>query len=922
MEETYHVTFSEDDEAISKSSTEGDKINFNENRFVPDDEFFVPRNKASQCIGNNDYFPYVPAYDPLSTNNFTIPEVDTSLETPLLSEHVDSESIEYLGFAEDQVPAILEPINNADPSPTSNSSLDEVLINLPVPQDRWSREKHIGLVNILGEPQAKIEKKKLIEALEEQGWIIAMQEELNQFKRNKLDKALYGLKQAPRAWYETLSTFLIQHKFVRGFQIKQDFKEISICQEKYVKDLLKKYDLADSALVECPMLPPNNLSPDESGVSVNETLLRGMIGSPMYLTASRLDIQFSTCIFARIALLESKNDSYHLILQFLSKGCIFVALAKQPSPYYLKYLREFWYTTEADITTNSITFTLSNFNKPLSFDLDVFSTIIGLKNSGNFVPLPPKETMKAGLETMGLINENDTTISSTDLVNLSSLKMKCFSSKWRVLMRYIIKWLDIDISKTLFSDLIVQLHHVTGKKERKSNICYTRFLSLVIEHLLGKAYINENLKTFKPHQITASTFKPTFKNEVPLKAHMCNVAELSPEPIKSLIQPSKDVNTDDSADKSLSGTSVQLVTQSKAPTNKKTKRKRILPSSKPKISKVSISASESAEEQGNQLKPANAEKVQEVMVEKAEHTMEEEDPDKGINAGIVSMVNVRLEDVSVNNDDKPFDTESEIKVVKRFQPQLDDEDQIIFLGPVYDDMDIDPNVFTVKIVSSFLIIVQEDDDLEKADSDLVSMPEDDIESVDYFDVVGSETDDTVHSEPKLNLSKNPLGHLRKEISSLTSKVQHLESSITQQVADKLEEFVPDLVAEALKSTLLKLLSESLKNVMPLIVVESVKQTIKKSLECAMFVVLQKELSKVLRTKIGTSIRKKVGKGIEEVHDKLKYCIEKIDKNSIHMTDLVNLIRDMVYLLDSALVFHKANAEGEKWQKGEPKSEFH
>ncbi|GKA66320.1 phospholipase-like protein [Tanacetum coccineum] len=60
----------------------------------------------------------------------------------------------------------------------------------------------------------------------------------------KLDKALYGLKQAPRARYETLSTFLTQHKFVR----------------------------ADSALVKCPMLPPNNLGPDESGVSVNETL--------------------------------------------------------------------------------------------------------------------------------------------------------------------------------------------------------------------------------------------------------------------------------------------------------------------------------------------------------------------------------------------------------------------------------------------------------------------------------------------------------------------------------------------------------------------------------------------------------------------------------------------------------------------------
>ncbi|GJZ16866.1 retrovirus-related pol polyprotein from transposon TNT 1-94 [Tanacetum coccineum] len=185
----------------------------------------------------------------------------------------------------------------------------------------------------------------------------------------KLDKALYGLKQAPRAWYETLSKFLIQHKFVRGtidntlftyktksdviivqiyvddiifgstsdkmskqfaklmtkkyemsmmgeltyflgFQIKQDFRGISICQEKYVKDLLKKYDLADSASVKCLMLPPNNLGPDESGVSVNETLFRGMIGSLMYLTASRPDIQFSTCLCARY---QANPKESHLV---------------------------------------------------------------------------------------------------------------------------------------------------------------------------------------------------------------------------------------------------------------------------------------------------------------------------------------------------------------------------------------------------------------------------------------------------------------------------------------------------------------------------------------------------------------------------------------------------------------------------------
>ncbi|GJX65591.1 retrovirus-related pol polyprotein from transposon TNT 1-94 [Tanacetum coccineum] len=93
-----------------------------------------------------------------------------------------------------------------------------------------------------------------------------------------------------------------------GFQIKQDFKGILICQEKYVKDLLKKYDLADCASVKCPMLPPNNLGPDESGVSVNETLFRGMIGLLMYLTASRPDIQFSTCLYARYQ--ANPNESY------------------------------------------------------------------------------------------------------------------------------------------------------------------------------------------------------------------------------------------------------------------------------------------------------------------------------------------------------------------------------------------------------------------------------------------------------------------------------------------------------------------------------------------------------------------------------------------------------------------------------------
>ncbi|GJY05542.1 hypothetical protein Tco_0371482 [Tanacetum coccineum] len=63
MEEMVHVTFSEDDEAISQSSTEGDAINFNENRSFPDDEFLEPRSKVTQCPGNIEYFPYKLAYE-------------------------------------------------------------------------------------------------------------------------------------------------------------------------------------------------------------------------------------------------------------------------------------------------------------------------------------------------------------------------------------------------------------------------------------------------------------------------------------------------------------------------------------------------------------------------------------------------------------------------------------------------------------------------------------------------------------------------------------------------------------------------------------------------------------------------------------------------------------------------------------------
>ncbi|GKA53741.1 retrovirus-related pol polyprotein from transposon TNT 1-94 [Tanacetum coccineum] len=99
MEETFHVTFSEDDEAISQTSIEGNSIKFNEVSSFPDDEFLEPRNIDTLCTANTEYFPYVPAFDCLSTNShITPPETPTPL--------VSSTPIEPPMFTnEDDIPA-------------------------------------------------------------------------------------------------------------------------------------------------------------------------------------------------------------------------------------------------------------------------------------------------------------------------------------------------------------------------------------------------------------------------------------------------------------------------------------------------------------------------------------------------------------------------------------------------------------------------------------------------------------------------------------------------------------------------------------------------------------------------------------------------------------------------------------------------
>jgi hypothetical protein len=87
--------------------------------------------------------------------------------------------------------------------------------------------------------------------------------------------------------------------FFLGFQIKQLKEGTFIHQEKYTNNILKKFKMDDCKPIKTPMPTNGHLDLDEGGKSVDQKLHRSMIGSLLYLTASRPDIMFSVCMCSR-----------------------------------------------------------------------------------------------------------------------------------------------------------------------------------------------------------------------------------------------------------------------------------------------------------------------------------------------------------------------------------------------------------------------------------------------------------------------------------------------------------------------------------------------------------------------------------------------------------------------------------------------
>ena len=84
-----------------------------------------------------------------------------------------------------------------------------------------------------------------------------------------------------------------------GLQIKQIEGGTLVIQTKYFYELLKRFDMENSKVIDTPMPSAVNLDRDEHGKSVDVKRYIGMIGSLLYLTAFCPDIMFSVCMCAR-----------------------------------------------------------------------------------------------------------------------------------------------------------------------------------------------------------------------------------------------------------------------------------------------------------------------------------------------------------------------------------------------------------------------------------------------------------------------------------------------------------------------------------------------------------------------------------------------------------------------------------------------
>ena len=100
-------------------------------------------------------------------------------------------------------------------------------------------------------------------------------------------------------------------KYFLCFQVKQLKEGTFLCQTKYTQDMLKKFGMEKAKHAKTPMTSNGHLDLNEEGKSVYQKLYRSMIGSLLYLCASRPDIMLSVCMCVRF---QANSKECHLVI--------------------------------------------------------------------------------------------------------------------------------------------------------------------------------------------------------------------------------------------------------------------------------------------------------------------------------------------------------------------------------------------------------------------------------------------------------------------------------------------------------------------------------------------------------------------------------------------------------------------------------
>jgi hypothetical protein len=123
--------------------------------------------------------------------------------------------------------------------------------------------------------------------------------------------------------------------FFLCIQVKQTKQGTVIQQAKYTNDLMKKFNMDELKPVSTPMSMATSLCPDEDGEAIEQREYMSMIGFLIYLTVTRLDIQFVVCLCARFQAFP--HSSHQMTVQRIFR--------------YLKHTLEFqiWYSVSSSL---------------------------------------------------------------------------------------------------------------------------------------------------------------------------------------------------------------------------------------------------------------------------------------------------------------------------------------------------------------------------------------------------------------------------------------------------------------------------------------------------------------------------------------------------------------------------------------------